>query len=203
MRTRGIAHQDTRERILKVARRLVLKQGHEGLSLRAVAKQAGFSPASLYEYFAGKDELLQALAMGASASLAQALRAAAPTNGPSGARDRAALLAIGRAYIAWSKECPEDFLLCFTRLPSRRRGEDESVPDASAYRVLVDAVTRAAAAGAVAARGAKSTERLAYALWAAAHGAAMLQLGHLAGFRADFAAADGAMLEALLAGWGQ
>ncbi len=197
MRTRDITHQETRQRILKSARHLLLEGGHAGLSLRAVAKEAGFSPAGLYEYFASKEELVGTLAAEAGASLGSALGRAIP----SGARDRSALVALGRAYIRWSKQSPEDFLLFFSRLPSRRRSDDEATAKASPYGVVLAAVEEAGRAGAVRARGTKQVERLAYALWAAAHGAAMLQLTHLSGFRADFASADKALLEALLKGW--
>jgi AcrR family transcriptional regulator len=47
------------------------------LSLRGVAAEAGFAPAALYGYFAGKDDLLMALAADDLAALARAMREAA------------------------------------------------------------------------------------------------------------------------------
>ena len=51
-------HLRSRANILSVAREQILAHGVENLSLRGVAEQAGYSPASLYEYFDGKDDLI-------------------------------------------------------------------------------------------------------------------------------------------------
>lgn len=198
MRSRGPGHDETKQRILKTARGLVLKRGHSSLSLREIARRAGFGPASLYEYFDGKDAIVAALAREASASLALALERAAASSKKS---DRGLLVGLGLAYVAWAKEHPEDFLLLFDRLPSKRKSLAEGPAPESPYRVVVDAVRRAAEAGAVRARGPAEVERLAYGLWATAHGMAMLQLTHLASFEASFAAADRAVLEALASGF--
>lgn len=178
---------DPRKAILAAARALV-RQGHEDVSLRAVAARAGFSPASLYEYFDGKDALLGAVAEEASARLRKSLEqaiGAAPD-------PRSALVELGIAYVRFAKKHREDFLLLFSRLVSRQRGTADGVPAGSAYAVLRDAVGRALPDGPV--------DELAYALWATAHGMAMLQSTHLAGFQADFEAADRRTLTALVAG---
>lgn len=47
--------------ILKAAKELIHENGFNRLSLRAVAGRAGFSPASLYEYFTGKDDIIDSL----------------------------------------------------------------------------------------------------------------------------------------------
>src|SRR5687768_12961991 len=51
----------SRRQILLAARELVLELGADAVSLRAVAARANYSPASLYEYFEGKDDLLREL----------------------------------------------------------------------------------------------------------------------------------------------
>ena len=179
---------DPRKAILAAARALV-RQGHEDVSLRAVAARAGFSPASLYEYFDGKDAILGALAEEASTRLRKSLEqavGAAPD-------PRSALVELGIAYVRFAKKHREDFLLLFSRLVSRRRGTADGVPaGSSAYAILRDAVGRALPDG--------PTDELAYALWATAHGMAMLQSTHLAGFQADFETADRRTLTALVAG---
>lgn len=48
-------------RILDVAGRMVVRDGVDALSTRAVAEEAGVPVASLYQYFADKDEILLAL----------------------------------------------------------------------------------------------------------------------------------------------
>lgn len=198
MRPKSPAHDETKRKILGTARRLLLKHGHGKLSLREVARRSGFGAASLYEYFDGKDAIVAELAREAAASLRAALLRAASEAG----NDQAALVALGTAYVAWAQAQPEDFMLLFQRLPSKRKTSTQPAAIESPYRVVLDTVQRAAEHGAIAATSREDVERLGYGLWATAHGMAMLQLTHLAGFDADFAAADRAVLAALVAGWG-
>ena len=53
--------RDRVERIIDVAGRLVVKGGVDSLSTRAIAHRADIPVASLYQYFADKDEILLAL----------------------------------------------------------------------------------------------------------------------------------------------
>jgi AcrR family transcriptional regulator len=77
---RAQAHAATRSAILEAARRVAARDGARDLSLRGVAAEAGFAPAALYGYFAGKDELLLALAAEDLATLARTMREAASRN---------------------------------------------------------------------------------------------------------------------------
>ncbi len=164
------------------------RDGPAGLSLREIARQAGFSPASLYEYFDGREAIVDALSHEVVRSLADALaRAVRPADA------RATLVELGLAYVTWARECPQDFLLLFDRLPARRRGLADRVPDGSPFGIVLSAARALAA-------GRHGAERLAYGVWAAAHGMAILQLRHLAGFEADFAAVDRSVFEAIVAG---
>ncbi|MGD0192073.1 MAG: TetR family transcriptional regulator [Rhizomicrobium sp.] len=78
---RAKAHSTTRVSILAAARRVALRDGARNLSLRGVAAEAGFAPAALYGYFAGKNELLLALAADDLASLARTMRNSSARNG--------------------------------------------------------------------------------------------------------------------------
>src|ERR1700689_2848727 len=73
---RAQAHAATRGAILDAARRVAMRDGARELSLRGVAAEAGFAPAALYGYFAGKDDLLLALAAEDLAVLARGMREA-------------------------------------------------------------------------------------------------------------------------------
>jgi AcrR family transcriptional regulator len=80
---RAQAHAATRSAILDAARRVAARDGARDLSLRGVAAEAGFAPAALYGYFAGKDDLLLALAADDLTALARTMRdAAAQHPGP-------------------------------------------------------------------------------------------------------------------------
>ncbi|HWA92769.1 MAG TPA: TetR family transcriptional regulator [Rhizomicrobium sp.] len=65
-----------RASILDAARVVAARDGARNLSLRSVAAEAGFAPAALYGYFAGKDELLLALAAEDLSALSRAMREA-------------------------------------------------------------------------------------------------------------------------------
>jgi AcrR family transcriptional regulator len=190
-------HDRSRRGILEAARELVLESGVENLSLRKVAERADYSPASLYEYFDGKDHLVRELAAEVmrrlDARLAQVPTTLAPPK---------RLVRLGLSYVAFSRENPEDFLLLFTRLRSRRRSPAEPPGQASPYARIVGAVREGVEGGWFARREDRDVETIAYGLWAIAHGMAMLQLTHLHGYDADFEAADALALEAFIAGLG-
>jgi AcrR family transcriptional regulator len=63
-----------RSAILEAARRVAAREGAGDVSLRAVAGEAGYAPASVYEYFRNRAELVLALAAEDLGSLARALR---------------------------------------------------------------------------------------------------------------------------------
>jgi AcrR family transcriptional regulator len=54
--------EQVRQRLIDAARRVVLRDGHEGATTRAILEEAGLSAGSLYNYFSSKDELFEALA---------------------------------------------------------------------------------------------------------------------------------------------
>ena len=70
----SVSKASSRSAILAAARRVAVRDGAPGLSLRAVAAEAGFAPAALYGYFRGKDDLLLALAADDLSGLARAMR---------------------------------------------------------------------------------------------------------------------------------
>src|SRR5215813_418734 len=71
--------------ILDAARRVAAREGTGELSLRAVAAEAGYAPASVYEYFRNRAELVLALGAEDMGTLARTLRdAAAQASGPVG-----------------------------------------------------------------------------------------------------------------------
>ena len=83
-----------RSAILEAARRVAAREGAGNLSLRAVAAEAGYAPASVYEYFRNRAELVLALAAEDMGSLARALRETA-----GGREDEGALAAAARVVL--------------------------------------------------------------------------------------------------------
>jgi AcrR family transcriptional regulator len=60
-RTVGSVAEDTRERILDAALRLMIEQGYAGTSVRDIAERLRMTKGSLYYHFSSKDDLLYAL----------------------------------------------------------------------------------------------------------------------------------------------
>jgi AcrR family transcriptional regulator len=192
------AHRRARKqaRILTVARALLRDHGHERLSLRHVARRAGISPAGVYEYFADRDDLIDALVGQANEALAASLRAA--TQGLSDPLER--LVELGLAYIRFAREHTTDFLLLYGRRSSRR-SLAEDVPAGSEYEAMIAVVRDVVSAGRPDGKALPFLEVLAYGFWSSIHGMAMLQLGHLAGFSADFAGAHRLLLAGMARSW--
>lgn len=90
--------QRKRRQVLDAAAGLFMTQGYGATSMDAVSRAAGVSKATLYAYFAGKDELFAAIVGEACTRHAEASGA-----GPGEDEEdvRAALSAIGRSYLAF------------------------------------------------------------------------------------------------------
>src|ERR1051325_1856783 len=69
-------HGDLRRALVDAARRLLETEGPAAMSLRAVAREAGVSPAAPYHHFKDKGELLGAVASEGWAMLSAAMFAA-------------------------------------------------------------------------------------------------------------------------------
>lgn len=185
----------TRESILKAAHQLVQTKGIEKLSLREIARTVGFSPSSLYEYFNGKDKIITALKLKASALLYQSMK-----NSSKGLAPLAALAAMSAAYVGFSKTNSEDFVLLFNRSTSTRRTLKEPEIHSSGYGLVLETVRSGISEGQIQETKQRSAEDMAYGLWALVHGMAILQTTHLKGFQADFENADREVIGAFITG---
>jgi len=172
------AWKATRERVLDSARDRVVEHGWDRFSVRGLARDVGLSPASLYEYFEGKEAILEAVAERARGRLVDELRAIRP--GAEGG-----LVELAMAYVGFARRQPEDFLLLYGR------GGTQGPGKGSPYAIWLQRVARELGDGA-------DVPRHAYGLWACAHGLAMLQVTALAGVDADFESGDRATLGALV-----
>ncbi len=92
-------HGDLRRALVISARALLESDGPQALSLRAVARDAGVSPAAPYHHFRDKNELLDAVADQGFIDLATALEEA-------GENADDPLAALGCAYVAFAGRYP-------------------------------------------------------------------------------------------------
>lgn len=147
-------HGDLRHVLLFAATQQLEQQGPAKLSLRAIAREAGVSPAAPYAHFPDKESLLAAIAGGGFSLLRDVCVRAAET---SGGDPRA----LGRAYVGFALGHPHLFRLMFG-------GTIESF----ASHPVLDGASQAAF-GFLRANLGGDTEA-ASAAWAFVHGVAML-----------------------------
>ena len=188
-------HVEIKAAIMQAARAVILEAGPEHFSLREVARRSGYSPAGLYEYFSGKEDLLRAVADESLAQLHAALSYAASRLPPA---ER--LIALGLAYVRFARDNPQHFMLIFARLPSQRTSLQSPALPSSPYQLVLHTVREGVDAGVFVARPGFGVEQMAYGLWVMAHGMAMLQQTHLQQFQADFVAHDRRVLEVFVHG---
>jgi len=105
----GAKASETRRAILDAAVRLFMEQGYRDFSLRQVARETGFTPTTVYLYFADKDDLLFHVAMEGFRNFCSELERAYAT----GSAPVEKLLAIGRAYVRFGLENPLHYRLMF------------------------------------------------------------------------------------------
>ena len=181
--------------ILDAARELVLERGPDEVSLREIASRAHFSPAGLYEYFESKEAILGALGREVSGRL-RARMASVPDTLPPPRR----LVRLAQAYLTFARESPQDYLLLFGRLRSKRNSGQEPIEPSSPFALVFAAVLDGIAAGELHTEEGFGADEISYSLWALVHGMAMLQATHLATYKADFEEVDRRAVEKFIAG---
>jgi AcrR family transcriptional regulator len=109
--------------IKDVARRLLVTGGPAAISLRAIAREMGMTPAALYRYFASLDELLAALCADLYDDCREHLERARDRCLP--ADTSAQMYAVCREFRRWSIAHPAEFGLMFASpIPELLGGED-------------------------------------------------------------------------------
>ncbi|MEU0530844.1 TetR/AcrR family transcriptional regulator [Amycolatopsis tolypomycina] len=174
----------TRQRLIATASELLAADGVGAVTLRGIAKAAGVSHGAPLRHFAGRAELLSAVATRGFTELLER-RTRLPEAGP---RER--LTAACHSYVDFALQNPAMFELMFRR--------DLIDPDEPALKAASSAVFDEFAALVAAAGVGHADPRLvAASLWAALHGLAQLWLwGGLAG--ASFAPSPEAALAVTL-----
>ena len=121
-------HGDLRRGLVDAARRILEADGPTALSLRAVAREAGVSPAAPYHHFKDKGELLDAVALEGWDALGLALSDARAKAGP----HDIIVSELGVAYVCFARDNPALYRVMYERsrdkdsLPDDMRENDES-----------------------------------------------------------------------------
>ncbi|MGH2817163.1 MAG: TetR/AcrR family transcriptional regulator [Actinomycetota bacterium] len=128
-----------KESILQAAEELLIETGDaESVSIRAVAERVGVTPPSIYLHFTDKDELIFAVCEKHFDELHRVMTEA--TDGASDPLD--ALRSMGRAYISFGVNNPEQYRIIFMdRTPhSVDEGHTERLLTNSGFSHLLDVV---------------------------------------------------------------
>jgi AcrR family transcriptional regulator len=97
--------------IKDTARRILVAEGPDGLSLRAIAREMGMTAPALYRYFPSREDLIGALIADLYDELTATLEAARDAADPADARVQ--ITAASRAFRSWALGHPREFGLLF------------------------------------------------------------------------------------------
>lgn len=170
-RRRGEQKEQLRQLILREASELFIEQGYSAFSMRKLAKQIGYAPATLYQYFRDKDHLLFSVVDDAFTRFrTELVQAANSTTDPWECLDR-----IGETYVRFGLTHSAYYQLMFMwRVDYLIQSQyGEQTPRMEAFQVLVDAVRNAQRQGVI-----KPGDVQAYSdmLWATMHGVVALAI---------------------------
>jgi AcrR family transcriptional regulator len=168
--TRPYHHGDLRRALVDAARRILEAEGPTALSLRAVAREAGVSPAAPYHHFKDKAELLDAVAEQGWQILDHMM---AEAKAKADRKDK--LNSLGIAYVCFARENPALYRVMYDAardkeaLPEQMHDNEDS-----AYCKVRDTMIELGADPSAT----TEIELATTAAWCAAHG-----LAEMAGFK--------------------
>jgi len=134
-----------REELLEAAARVVSRDGHTGITLRAVAREAKVSAPAIYLQFADRETLVLALVERTWRELASLMQVADQQAGADGAF--AQLQAQLLAYVDYASSNPMHYELLFGVSPKAHAIAPRDALTAPVYWTLEAAVTRCRAEG--------------------------------------------------------
>jgi len=179
--------------LLSAAEEVLVREGPGGLTVRAVATEAGIAPMGVYNRFGGKDGLMDALLIRGFDRLRATIE---------GGREPdmlARLINCGLRYRRFGLDNPHFYSIMFEEVrPHPHEHEDNEVAThaRAAFGALVRNVELASAAGVIAA---PDPVEAAQQVWSAVHGAVALELKGLI-LTPDPAATYAAYLDTIIRG---
>lgn len=190
---------DLADRIVRVTADILQQRGIDGVTIRAVAAAAGCSATTIYQRFAGKDELLDGAVVRGLEWFVAAGQAA-----DTGGTGRERLAASARSYVEWGIRNPAMYRLIFEqRLPKPAEGDElqRRRRGWGMQRTLIEQVLRERPAGAADV----DLDTAADLVFVALHGTVSLAVsGRLAGPNAPadaLLARAGRIVDALIVQW--
>ena len=162
---------EVEQALVDAAEAVLVRAGPTGVTVRAVAEEAGVAPMGVYNRFGGKDGLIEALLVRAF----DGLRAAVAAHGETDPVER--LTQSGRRYRAFALANPQHYTVMFGQAISGDvKTERVQQHAGSAFGELVAHVEYAMTSGVIAAGDAAD---VAQQIWSGVHGAVALELNGL------------------------
>jgi AcrR family transcriptional regulator len=183
-------HEKNKQAILQTARELVTEKGADKLSLREIARRIDYSPAALYEYFDGKEDIVGALCTDGFKNLASFLNRV-PADLPPSER----VVELGLAYLEFANQNPELYILIIMNLPSGMTALDQLDYESSLYSILLQVMQAGIDAGDFTPREGFGLQEMTYSCWAFVHGIATLGLTQLSELEVDLGPVNRLALE--------
>ena len=155
--------------LLAAASELLEREGPDALSIRRIAAAAGVAPMGVYNHFASKSGIVEALFVQGFERLGEAMATLSSIDDP-----HEALVEAGRRYRALALAHPAAYQLMFLRaVPGFTPSDGARRVAGGAFDGLVNAVRRTMDAGVIA-EG--SPAEMAQVIWAAIHGWVSLEI---------------------------
>lgn len=170
---RNREREDTRQRMLDVAREMFVRRGYDETTMRAIADEMDYTATALYHHFPSKDDLLLELCVCDFRALAASFAQIGQIEDPIERIRRT-----GQAYVEFALQHQMQYQLMFlTPRPAMeiKTGITRGDPSQDAYAFLRQAWVEAIAAGRVRPEFTDPDE-LAQMCWAALHGLLSLQI---------------------------
>jgi AcrR family transcriptional regulator len=163
---------DVEQALLEAAETVLAREGLGGVTVRAVAAEAGVAPMGVYNRFGSKDGLIAALVMRSF----DLLRDAVADHGETDPVER--LRAAGRRYREFALSHPQHYAVIFLNRPGVVGHDDPEVEvhARAAFEALVAHVVYGMERGTV--RPGDPVD-LAQQIWSSVHGAVALELGEM------------------------
>jgi AcrR family transcriptional regulator len=155
----------SRDHIIDVSRTIVEDEGVEQLTIRRIAETINRTQPAVYQHFASKDAILEAVVTDGFTALAERLERAAARGG------KTSLTAIANAYVRFGLERPRLYDLMFVGPPAIAfaAGTATPLPARTAFDVLAAAVRETGVTPA-------QFETVTEVVWACLHGLVALSI---------------------------
>jgi AcrR family transcriptional regulator len=137
LEARPYHHGDLRRALILAAERILEREGPQALSLRAVAREAGVSPAAPYHHFKDKSDLLNAISEAGFQGLSEHIRAAVEAdNGQK-------MTTIGVAYVKFARANPALYRVMYDCSRDQDAMPEKTHEEGGGFKMVADAMVRA------------------------------------------------------------